>query len=127
MSSTRRTVKLSSLTPNRYSLPADRGTQRHQRRNPTLVCQTCNTHCQVRHGLVEVHRPEGLRCAGSGVKVVFDVTAEDWSLMLRGATLATEGPVPACVISSTVRRSNRVMVKAEPAAPTPVFRIAAAR
>lgn len=115
MSSTRRTVELSSLTPNRYSLPAERGTQRHQRRNPTLVCQTCDTHCQVRHGLVEVHRPDGIRCSGSGVKVVFDVTVEDWSLMLRLASHATD-----------LRRAKRVMVKAEPAPATPLHRIAVA-
>ena len=126
MSRKHSTVKLSSLDPNRYSLPTERGTHRHQRRNPTIVCKSCNTHCQVRHGLVEVHRPDGVRCGGSGTKIVFDVTPEDWALLLHGATLATEGPVPACVISSTVRRSNRVMVKPEPAPATPLHRIAVA-
>lgn len=120
MRSNGRSVKLSTLLPNRYSLPP-RGW------NPTIVCDTCGTHCQVRHGLVEIHRPEGARCSGSLTKVVFDVAAEDWALTLRGAAFATEGPVPACVISSTVRRSNRVMVKAEPAPATPVCRIAVAR
>ena len=108
MNRSRPTVKLSSLLPNQYSLPP-RGW------NPTIVCQTCNTHCQVRHGLVEIHRPEGSRCSGSSFKIVFDVTAEDWEQMLRQTTHATDR-----------RRSKRVMIKPEPAPATPVHRIALA-
>ncbi len=120
MKRTGRTVKLSSLFPNRYSLPP-RGW------NPTIVCEDCNTHCQVRHGLVEIHRPGGTRCAGSGVKVVFDVTADEWDLALRKAVRATEGPLPACFIGGEVRRSNRVMLKPEPQTASPLHRLAAAR
>jgi hypothetical protein len=108
MNRNRATVKLSSLLPNQYSLPP-RGW------NPTIVCDLCNTHCQVRHALVEIHRPNGIRCAGSGVKIVFDVATEDWELMLRQASHATD-----------LRRSKRVMIKPEPAPATPVHRIAVA-
>jgi hypothetical protein len=110
MRSNGRTVKLSSLKyPNLYSLPPKGW-------NPTLVCEFCKTHCQIRHGLVEIHRPNGARCAGSGTKVIFDVTAEEWALMLRNATHATDR-----------RHGNRVKIKPGPAPAMPLHRMAMAR
>lgn len=109
MSHITRTVKLSSLLPNQYALPP-RGW------HPTIVCDLCNTHCQVRHALVEIHRPGGIRCPGSGIKVVFDVTAEDWELMLRQASHGTD-----------LRRAKRTVIKPLLPVATPVHRIAAAR
>lgn len=111
-----RTVKLSSLDPNRYSLPSERNSKQHQRRNPTIVCDSCDTYCQVRHGLIEVHRPDGTRCSGSGTTVVFDVAPVQWEQAMYFATIATDR-----------RRSNRVKIKPEPTPATPLHRIAVAR
>lgn len=111
-----RTVKLSSLDPNRYSLPSERNSQQHQRRNPTIVCDSCNTYCQVRHGLIEVHRPGGIRCAGSGTKVIFDVAPVQWQQALHFATIATDR-----------RHGNRVKIKPEPAPVAPLHIMATTR
>jgi hypothetical protein len=109
-----RVIKLSELkTPNLYSLPA-----RESGYRPTIVCPDCRTHREVVRTLIHAHRAEDgvTRCSGSGTRIVFDVTADEWALMLRDATHATDR-----------RRSNRVKIKPEPAVPVPVFRIAAAR
>jgi hypothetical protein len=111
-----RSVALSSLTPNRYSLPSERCSQPHQRQNPTIVCGDCDTHCQVRHGLIEVHRPGGIRCSGSGTTVVFDVAPVQWEQALYFATIATDR-----------RHGNRVKIKPEPAPVAPLHRIAVTR
>ena len=108
-----RTVELSSLKPYEFSLPArDSGVR------PTIVCRECKHHRVLSGNLVFPHRADDgkTRCPGSGTRVIFDVTTEEWEQALYFATIATDR-----------RRSKRVMVKAEPAPVAPLHRMAAAR
>jgi hypothetical protein len=111
------TVKLSTLKPYEYSIPPARYFQSPTPWYPFISCPACGEHRQVRRTFIEAHRAaDGVkRCKGSGTKVIFDVTGEDWALALREDAAAVE-----------YRRSNRVKLKPDPAPATPVHRIALA-
>ena len=108
-----RVIKLSKLAPYLFSLPA-----RESGIRPTIVCPDCETHRTIARTLIHPHRAsDGMtRCTGSGTRIVFDITADDWSLKLRQAEHATE-----------TRRARRPMFKPEPALPVPLHRMLAVR
>jgi hypothetical protein len=119
-----RTIKLSDLEPNRYTLPA-----RDTKTRPTIVCPDCGRFRTIQRTAIFPHRADDgvTRCPGSGTRVIFDMTSGSWAAALRREAYLIEGPTPSCVISSTVRRATRVKVKPEPAPVVPLHRMAAAR
>jgi hypothetical protein len=84
---------------------------------PVLACPDCGTWRVPRRGMLPAHRAaDGVaRCAGSGQRVVVDVTSAQWRARLDAA-----------VREAGLRRGIRVHRGSNPPAAPPVFRIARA-
>jgi hypothetical protein len=81
-------------------------------RSAWLVCRDCRHWVEVVRGLVQTHRPEGLRCAGSAQKVEFDLTAEQHAarrVAAREYRRAGIGPRrgPVAVLAEGTKPANR--------------------
>jgi hypothetical protein len=96
----------SALTPNLLMLRTGS--------RPVLACPDCGTWRVPRRGMLPAHRAvDGVtRCAGSGQRVVIDLTAAQWRALLDSA-----------VREAGMRRGSRVHRGSRPPAPPPVFRI----
>ena len=96
----------SELTPNLLMLyPGTR---------PVLACPDCGTWRVPQRGMLPAHRAvDGVsRCAGSGQRVVIDLTPADWQARLDLA-----------VRDAGLRHGSRVRRAACPPIPAPVFRV----
>jgi len=96
----------SELTPNLLMLcPGAR---------PVLACPDCGTWRVPQRGMLPAHRAgDGVtRCAGSGQRVVIDLTPPEWRARLDVAAR-----------EAGLRRGSRVNRSARPPVPPPVFRV----
>ena len=100
----------STLAPNLLMLPLGS--------RPVLACPDCGTWRVPQRGMLPAHRAaDGVtRCAGSGQRVVIDVTPAEWRTRLDAA-----------VREAGLRRGSRVYRSGRPAAAPLVFRVARAR
>lgn len=92
-----------------------------------LVCPDCHSCVEVVRGLVQTHKPDGTRCAGSAQRLTFDLTPARHAARravaqrelethatrrISPARTLREGAAPAARLAVTRRDRRRVEVKA---------------
>ena len=116
MKSNGRTVAVTSLATLDVFLTPGRAAR--------IRCSTCGTGVDVRRGLMDVHKPNGVRCPGSLTHYDFDLSYADWSTAFCAAMNAqrTRFDLALSSVDPKVRHATHVSPVRYPDKPVPLHR-----